>query len=84
MKNRRKPWKTLGKMTFWPKKIVFLDFGFSGARKLLTLAAFWISDFEEGGAAELGGGALLQSEIDRGTDREWIENEPRTDRERFQ
>ena len=27
-------------------------------RKLLTWATFWISDFEEGGAAELGGGAL--------------------------
>ena len=26
-------------------------------RKLLTWATFWISDFEEGGAAELGGGA---------------------------
>ena len=29
-----------------------------GVRKLLTWATFWISDFEEGGAAELGGGAL--------------------------
>ena len=30
---------------------------FSRVRKLLTWATFWISDFEEGGAAELGGGA---------------------------
>ena len=39
---------------------------------MLTWATFWISDFEEGGAAELGGGALLQSEIDRGTDRKFV------------
>ena len=51
--------------TFWPKNLfsglvsfAVLGFLISGVRKLLTWATFWISDFEEGGAAELGGGAL--------------------------
>ena len=55
-----------------------------GALFGIWISDFRVLDFEEGGAAELGGGALSQSEIDRGTDREWIENGPRTDRERFQ
>ena len=49
-----------GPKIYFPDLVSFAVLGFliSGVRKLLTWATFWISDFEEGGAAELGGGAL--------------------------
>ena len=46
-----------GPKIYFPDLVSFAVLGFliSGVRKLLTWATFWISDFEEGGAAELGG-----------------------------
>ena len=66
-----KPSKSLHLSRFRAPKIYFPDlvsfavlgFLISGVRKLLTWATFWISDFEEGGAAELGGGALVVGSV---------------------